>query len=133
MKRKQEKELNEFEGLFFAFNNEQFREGMEKIGLTADDTSKIYSLPWGGYILKTKSKAFHEMFKRSSVEMEKALEGEEFLREALTYELCNHEFCITGDPQEALDTLGLTREKLQALSFGTKVLHQATAQAMCVS
>lgn len=30
--------------VFYAFNNEQFAEGMNGIGLTVDDTDKIYKL-----------------------------------------------------------------------------------------
>ena len=35
---------------------------------------------------------------------------EKFLLEALAYELRNHEYCITYDPSDALDALGLKRE-----------------------
>ena len=32
--RDQEQKLNNFKGIFFAFSDEQFKEGMQKIGLT---------------------------------------------------------------------------------------------------
>ncbi len=133
LKQKHEKELNEFKGIFFAFSNNQFKEGMEKLGLTVDDTKKIYSLGAGGYILKEKSKAFHDMFAQFSNRMETALKEEKFLLDALTYELQNHEYCITGDTTQTFDALGLTTEGIQSLSFGAKVLKKARAEVMLCS
>ena len=50
--------FDNFEGLFFAFNNDQFKDGMEKVGLTIDDVNKILSIGHGGYILKSRREAF---------------------------------------------------------------------------
>jgi len=50
--------LDNFEGLFFAFNTEQFKEGMHGVGLTAEETDKILSIGHGGYLLKTRKEAF---------------------------------------------------------------------------
>ena len=71
LKKRHADELNQFEGIFFAFSNEQFKEGMQKIGLTMEDTAKIYSLGAGGYILKEKSADFNAMFKRHAEEKKK--------------------------------------------------------------
>ena len=43
LKRRQEKEVNEFP-MFFAFSKEQFSEGMKKLGLEPDEKDKIYSI-----------------------------------------------------------------------------------------
>ena len=64
LKSENQKEVDNFEGIFFAFNKKQFREGMERVGLTDRDTKSIYSLGVGGYILKTRSAAFNDMFKK---------------------------------------------------------------------
>lgn len=130
MKREQEKELSDFEGIFYAFSDKQFNEGMAKVGLVAGDTNKIYSLGAGGYILKEKSEAFHTMFKKFSDRMETALKNEDFLLDALTYELCNHEYCITCDVDEALNALGLTLEGIKSLGFGADVLKKSCTEAM---
>ena len=130
LKKEQEKELNEFTGIFYAFNNKQFKEGMEKIGLEEKDTKKIYSLGSGGYILKEKSKAFNDMFNKFSDKKTKALKTEEFLLEALTYELQNHEFCITYDYEQTFEALGLTIEDIEGLSFGLEVLNKAKNVAL---
>lgn len=43
--------------------DDQFREGMEKIGLTENDTDKIVSTGAGGYVLKSKKEEFYKIFK----------------------------------------------------------------------
>ena len=111
-KANQEKELNEFKGIFFAFDNKQFSKGMESVGLTDNDTDKIYKLGGGSYILKERNQAFKAMFDRHSEEMAEAMENPDFLLDALIYELCNHEYCITWDSTDALRTLGLKREDI---------------------
>ena len=114
MKKRHGDELNKFEGLFFAFSNEQLKEGLHKIGLTVADTGKIYSIGAGGYILKEKAKEFHEMFARQGEERKSRLKDEKNLIQALVYELGNHEYCITYDPTDALSALDLTKETIPA-------------------
>lgn len=125
LKIRQQKELNDFEGIFFAFNNEQFKEGMEKVGLTIEDKKQIFSLSAGGYIRKDRSEAFHAMFKRHADEKKTRKQEEKYLFESLVYELRNHEFCITLDPADALDALGYDRE-----SIDVKILKKAMAEAV---
>lgn len=125
LKARQAEELNKFEGIFFAFNNEQFAEGMQKIRLTVEDTSKIYSLGAGGYIRKDKSAEFNAMFKRHAEEKKKRKQDEKFLVDALAYELRNHEYCITYDTRDALDALGLRKEDIDP-----KVLKEAISLAV---
>ena len=129
MKRDSEKEVSNFQGIFFAFSDKQFNEGREKIGLKADDKKKIFSLGAGGYILKEKSKAFRAMFDRFSNRMETALRNEAFLLDALIYELYNHEYCITYDTTPALEALVLKIGDILQLSFGSEVLKKACAEA----
>lgn len=68
MQQRHQKEVNEFEGMFFAFSNKQLKEGLEKVGLNENDTDKIYSIDGGGFIRKDRSEAFHAMFKRQREE-----------------------------------------------------------------
>jgi len=130
MKRKHEKELTDFEGLFYAFSNEQFKKGMEKIGLKEDDQGKIYSLGSGVCILKDKAKAFEDMFTRISEENEKALKDKNFLLEALSYELMNHEYYITGDLEPTFEMLGITIDDIKKLDFGMDILKKAQRSAL---
>ena len=125
LKARQGKELNSFEGMFFAFNNDQLKEGMEKVGLTIEDIKQIYSLGAGGYIRKDRSKAFDSMFERHAEEKKKRRQEEKFLLESLVYELKNHEFCITYDPSDALNALGYNKEDISP-----KILNKAMAEAV---
>jgi len=114
LKKRQHDEFGAFQGVFFSFNNEQFREGLEKIGLRPEDNPKdhIYSLGAGGYILKSASPAFHAMRKRHDQELKELKKNEKELLAALVYQLNNHEYCITLDPTDALEALDLKREEV---------------------
>lgn len=67
-----QKEVNKFEGMFFAFSNNQLAEGLEKVGLAKDAYSEIVSLGAGGYLRKDRKQAFHEMFERHAAERKEA-------------------------------------------------------------
>jgi len=115
LKRKHEAEINTFEGIFFAFDDKQFKEGMERVGLTEKDTNKIYELGAGGFILRSRNKAFLELFENRNKELEEAMLNKEFLVDAFTYELRNHEYCITGDTRDTLDKFSLQYTTLTEL------------------
>ena len=125
LKTRQADELNSFEGIFFAFNNEQFKEGMEKIGLTINDKKQIYSLGAGGYIRKDRSSAFSAMFKKHAEEKKTRKQEEKFLFDSLVYELKNHEYCITLDTSDAINALGYKKEDIDP-----GILRKAVAEAM---
>ncbi len=120
LKSRQSKDIDEFEGIFFAFNNQQFEEGMQKIGLTVNDTKLIYSLGAGGYIRKDKSEAFSSMMDRHYQEKQQLKKEEKVLIDALVYELQNHEYCISRDIKPALEALGLAEEEIDP-----KILNKA--------
>ncbi|WP_290063493.1 DUF7659 family protein [Paraclostridium bifermentans] len=126
LKEKQGKELNEFP-MMFAFSNKQFAEGMAKLGLKENETNKLLSIGAGGFIRKSDRKAFDDMFVRQEKELKKAiaedLTGEGFIYNMFNYELGNHEYCITWELDETLNTLGLTMEEINSnekLSHGLK-------------
>ena len=125
LKARHAKEFNDFEGVFFAFSNEQLKEGMDKIGLTINDTKQIMSLGAGGYILKLAAPAFAAMMKRHTDEKKTRAQEEKYLFESLVYELNNHEFCVTLDPADALDALGYNKEDIDP-----KILKRAMAEAV---
>jgi hypothetical protein len=114
--------------MFFAFNREQFSEGMLKLGLNPDDTSKIRGLGIvGGFYRKTDAGGFHKMVNRHRQELAAAIAtdktGEGFILDMFRYELANHEYCYTGDIDETLDALDLTQQDIDqnpALQHGLK-------------
>lgn len=104
-KKKQENLINNFEGLFWAFSEEQFKNGVKKVNATPEN--KIVSIGAGGYILKNKLKEFKDLNENNSKELKEKLKDKDFFYDAVLYELDNHEYCITGDESDALGTLGI--------------------------
>ena len=111
LKKKHEKELNEFP-IRFAFGNEQFKEMMKNFGLTENDTDKIVSIGFGGYVKKENLKAMEELFKNQADEMKQAFNDDEFLESAFNYEMGNHEYIITYDKADVFRALGLSIKSL---------------------
>lgn len=95
----------------FAFSNEQFEEGMRELGLSPTDTDKVCVIPYGGFILKTDRDLVLNAFKETNREMSEALSNDDdFCIEALVYEMGNHEYGYTMDPDDTLESLGLSLE-----------------------
>lgn len=91
----------------YAFNDKQFSEMMEKFGLEVGDTDKIIRMGGGCFVRKADKKAFDEMFEGIEKKMAEAMEDDEFLIDAIVYELGNHEYCITYDIYPTVDALGI--------------------------
>jgi len=109
IKKAHQDEMNSFEGIFFAFSNEQFASGLKKVGVEQDKAKElVVSIGAGGYMLKTRIQAFKDMLKRHKLAMKEMRKSHKELLNAIVYELGNHEYCITHDVTEALDALGLT-------------------------
>lgn len=111
LKKKHEKELNDFP-IKFAFGNAQFKEMMKDFGLTENDTDKIVSIGFGGYVKKENLKAMEELFKSQANEMKQAFNDDEFLESAFNYEMGNHEYIITYDKADVFRALGLSIKSL---------------------
>ena len=105
------KQLNSFDGIFFAFSDDQFAEGMAKLGLKPTEAKgNIFSMGHGGYMLKTKAKAWAEMCKRQSIEMRQLRKDKKEFLKSLVYELKNHEYNVTYDATDALAALELHKD-----------------------
>lgn len=111
LKKQQREEFENFE-IFFAFSNRQLEEGLESLGLKKNEQDKITHVGGGGYIKIENKGKMMDMAERHTKALENELEEETFFKDALTYELENHEYCITRDVDDALDALGLTRSKI---------------------
>lgn len=122
-----QQEFNEFP-MFFAFTDKQFEENMAQLGLTPNDTDKIYSLKGtGGFYLRSDGSKLHEMSNRQAKERKDAIDADKkgtgFIYDMFRYELVKHDFGFTWDLTETLDILGLSMEdveKSKALSCGLK-------------
>lgn len=129
VKRQNEELMNRtFEGVvFFAFSNEQFRKGMEKIG--ARDESELYKMGnTGGFYKKTDADIIRKLFADMQKAEEDALEegGEEYAGQMFSYELDNHEFGYTMELEDTLYGLGLDPEEIQ----GNPVLYNGLKMAL---
>ena len=118
LREKQEKEINNFR-MFFAFNKNQFEEGMRSIGLEPDNTGALLKMgDSGGYIRKNDRQDFSDMMERHNVEMKAAIDadptGEGFIFDMFNYELSNHEYNYTGDLTDTLRAVGLTKAEINA-------------------
>jgi len=126
MKERHQREVDDFP-LFFAFNKEQFNEGMKKFELKAEETKKIYRLGnTGGYYRRKDAKRLNEMFFRHATELQNAIDGdatgEGFIFQMFDYELANHEYDTTA----ALQALGITDGELS----GSEQLRHGLALAI---
>ena len=124
LKEKHQKEVNTFP-LKFAFSNKQFEEAMKEWGLQPTDTDKIYKFGnTGCFYLRTDADRLHEMFDRHDKEMKEAIAadatGEGFILDMFSYELSNHEYCVTYNDTDTLDALDLTDEDVLK---DTRLLH----------
>lgn len=112
LRQAQQKRINALP-LYFAFSDKQFEETMSKLGLTANDTDKVCSIGFGGFCLNSDAKLVVDTFNETSDEMEKALEDDDFLQSAFEYEMANHEFGYTYDPEDTLESLGFSLNDLE--------------------
>ena len=126
LKKRQQEEINRFP-MFFAFNNKQFKEGMEKLGLEPGDTNLIYKLGnTGGYYRRSDAEELYNMFERHERERQEAIKadtGEGYCFQMFDYELANHEFGYTERLSDTLEALDLTIEEVKnspQLSRGLK-------------
>lgn len=110
LKQQQSKELNDFP-MVFAFSDNQFEDGLAKLSITEDEAC---SVPGGGFIRKTDSQALMDLFLRHGKESDEAMKDPEFAFQAFNYELSNHEFCITCDVTDTLNSLGLELAEVEA-------------------
>lgn len=112
-KRQQEQKNNNFEHIFFAFSDNQFKEGIEKLGIPIDNyKDKIISIGCGGYVLKDKLKDFHALIDTRDNDLKLYLQDPANLKDALIYELANHEYCITYDITDTLSVLDLDQSDI---------------------
>ena len=103
LRTRQQSEFNNFPS-FYAFSERQFKEGLARLNCKEKD---LYSGPGGMFYRKADADKLHAMLRRFDDEMQVAYRDDDFLRDAIQYELANHEYCITLDVNETLEALGI--------------------------
>ena len=114
MKQRHQKRINALP-IMFAFSQKQFKEGMQRWGLTENDTDKIYKMgSTGGFYQRKDSTLIFSTFEENEDEMTEAIladtDGTGFIKDMFLYELANHEYCITYDLEPTLDALHLSED-----------------------
>lgn len=133
MQERHQQEVNQFP-FMFAFSNQQFDEGMRKLGLDPSQTDQIVSIGDGGFVRKSDVPAMKDMFARQEKERKAALAADKAERghayQMFLFELGNHEYCITQDLTETLEACGLTHEEINANPNLRKALARAIRDYM---
>lgn len=134
LKEKQQKEINAFP-IAFAFGEKRFKEVMEQLGLTPNDTDKVCSLYGAGDIfLKKDVPAYLAMLRRHKKELQDAIAsdktGEGFIYEMFSTELADHEYCVSCDLTDTLNALGLSVEDVNSNKALMNGLHKAAKEQM---
>lgn len=87
--------------MFYAYNQEQFQDGLNKLNCKESDLVSVYP---GTFLLKDKRNDFNELYK--SLDISEILKNDTDLMESAIYEeLCNHEYIILFDPQTTIETV----------------------------
>ena len=105
----------------YAFSDKQLKEGLEQLGVK--DTSEVTGVGSGGFIRKTDKQSFFDLLEKHSKRTEEFFFFFDNLKNALVYELANHEYCITYDASDAFDALGLEKNE-RTLSILREAVHQ---------
>ena len=119
IRKKQEQEINKFP-IVYAFNEEQLNEALTKLNTTKENLKQVYG---GGLIRKQDIPRFKALIENQHKEIQDSLKNENFLYEALVYELSNHEYYVTFDHTETLNVLDLEYDKMTKKQI--KVLEKA--------
>lgn len=126
-KNKSQKDYNKFSKgkIFYAFDMEQFKEGMESIGLNPKETNKIARLCGGAYILNNEIKNYIKFNNKQRNEFNKKMKNFDFAKSAFKSELANHEYGYTMDPYDAITALGYTDDEVNNNPLLCKALQAA--------
>lgn len=112
MKKRHTKELEEFP-IAYAYNNEQFKAALEKLGAKKEECCTIHCC--GDIVRKSDVPRYKKMMQRIHDETIELLKSDpKVAEEAFLYEMNNHEYAInwSGD-EDVLDAFGLTEDTLE--------------------
>lgn len=115
--------------IFYAYNQEQFKDGLNKFNCKESDLVSIYP---GTFLLIEKRNDFNELFKK--LDISDILKNDIDLMESAIYEeLNNHEYIVLFDPQTTIETvyneLGLSPDDKTAAAAMEKATSLIERQA----
>ena len=104
--RKQEK-INNFD-MFFAFDNKQLENGLEKLNVNKNE---IVSIGVNGFIRKSDVQKFKNMLNNFKEEHTKNMKNDDYVYHMFKYEMANHEYIITYDDEEILEVCNVNENQ----------------------
>jgi hypothetical protein len=104
--RKQEK-INNFD-MFFAFDNKQLENGLEKLNVNKNE---IVSIGMNGFIRKTDVQKFKNMLNNFKEEHTQNMKNDDYVYHMFKYEMANHEYIITYDDEEILEVCNVNENQ----------------------
>ena len=105
LNKKRLERYNDFfkENGFFAFGKDQFEDG--KIKINTPNNEDIINIGMGGYIKRSSAEEYRTLLIQSRKEESEWLNNRDNLKQALLYELANHEYHINEEIEDTLDAL----------------------------
>ena len=116
----QQRRMNEFVSkyAFFAFDENQFNEGLEKLGIAPGTEDALVSIPGGGYVLADKAQDFKDLLKSFRRERADAIRdtetGAQFAYDMFRASLNDNEYSYSEDAEDTLNSLGYDLQDIEA-------------------
>ena len=113
LRKRHEKEVEEFP-VAYAFNDEQLKEALEKLGVESlDECVTVFG--HGDIVKRTDAKAFVDLLKRGTKEVQEKIKNDpDFAEAAFLYEMDNHEYAINWDgDDDVLACFGITFDDIR--------------------
>ena len=128
VRNKHQEEFNRFtkDKAFFAFSDEQFLEGIKGMGMTLEEAKKnLASLGYGMFVPKKYLKEYRSMDNRHFNQSKMFMSNPDYAYAAFLYELVNHEYGYTYDPEDAVMSLGYSLDEVERNPVLREALHRA--------
>lgn len=97
--------------MYWAFGDKQWKELLEKLGLTENNCKEHLVSMFGAIVRKEDAAMIKDTLSRHHAEIQKAMKDLEFFEEAVLYEMGNYEYAINGQGDyDVINALGFNVE-----------------------
>ena len=108
--------------IYYALSDEQLDTKLAEIGCSLKD---VMPFGYGGFHKREDKELIKATFKKLAKEMKDALKNYDFLVSAFRYELANHEYCVTFEPDDTFAALGLSVKDVYTSEFKLSAFKEA--------
>lgn len=137
IRNRHEKKINDFP-LGVALSNAQFKDMMEKWGLSENDTDKIVSIDGVRFLRKSDIEEYNKLWTEIRKEHKDLIQqdktGDGYIKDMFICELYNHEYGYTCELDDTLDALELTYDQVMnnpALKHGLELARKEFLDKEC--